>query len=252
MRKVILEQARLDSQKEKIIITLDNLSRFPKLVQNYLLNSLKEGKEAIYYACLKHGGEFRTSPDQPWFPIKGKYYYLAYEPAFLWKGVIKPFPILSISARDYYFRGKGEMKIKLNRIIPIGKTTGLEMNEASLMRYVSEAPLFPSVFLTSDLITWEKRDSSTVKIMIEDKGVKAEGVFTFNDKYEIIRYDSIRARDTKDGPIKTKWTGYFNEYRNFSGFRIPTYFVAEWNLNEGDFQYARFKLESIEYNHIKH
>jgi hypothetical protein len=250
MKKSILSQALIDSQKKRYSISFANLSKFPEIVQSYLKNSLKENQESIFYAHLKHGGEFRTSLEQPWFPIKGEYHYLAYEPAFFWKGVIKPLPILAISARDFYFRGKGEMKIKLNGIIPLGKTTGPAMDEASLMRFVSEAPLFPSVFLSADYITWEEIDSTTAKVLIMDRGIKAEGVFTFNDKAEIIKYESTRARDSKEGLISTKWTGYFSEYEELDGFKIPTYFVAEWNLPEENFQYVRFRVNSITFNRL--
>ena len=248
MEKEILKQAFLDSQKKKTFISLKDLSRFPEAVQRYLRYSLKEGQESIFYTHLKHVGEFRTSPNQPWFPIKGEYHYLAYEPAFYWKGVIKPLPFLAISARDFYFRGKGEMKIKLNRIIPMGKTTGPEMDEASLMRFVSEAPLFPNVFLSATYISWKEIGSNSAEVIIKDQGIEAKGVFTFNDKGEIIKYASTRARDTKDGLVPTKWTGYFSDYRDFNGFRIPTYFVAEWNLLEEDFQYVRFQVSSLEFN----
>ena len=250
MKKNILEQALLDSQKERTLISFKDISRFPNIVQKYFQYSITEGQEAIFYTKLLHGGEFRTSPTQPWFSIKGSYHYLAFEPSFYWKGVIKPLPILAISAKDYYFRGKGEMKIKLNSIIPLGRTQGPEIDQASLMRYVSEAPLFPSVFLTADFISWEEIDDTSVKIIIEDSGVKAEGTFTFNDKGEVVRYESERARDTKEGPIMTKWTGYFKDYQDFEGFRIPTYIVAEWNLPEGDFQYVKFRVNSIEFNKL--
>lgn len=250
MKKFILQQALLDSQKNRITISLDDVSKYPEVIQRYLRFSLEEGREAVYYAHLKHGGEFRTTPEQPWFLIRGEYHYLAYEPAFYWKGIIKPLPILAISARDFYFRGKGEMKIKLNGIIPLGKTTGPEMDEASLMRFVSEAPLFPSVFLSANYITWEEIDSTSAKVIIEHQGVRAEGIFTLNKKGEIIKYSSTRARDTKDGPKPTKWTGYFGDYTDFHGFKIPTFFVAEWNLPDEDFQYVRFLVNSIDFNKL--
>ncbi len=250
MEKELLKQALLDSQKTKTYISLKDLSRFPEVVQRYLKYSLEENQESIFYTHLKHGGEFRTSPNHPWFPIKGEYHYLASEPAFYWKGVIKPLPFLFISARDFYFRGRGEMKIRLNKIIPLGKTTGPEMDQASLMRFVSEAPLFPSIFLTADYLSWKKIDSTSVKISIEDNEVSAEGIFTFSEKGEIIKYTSTRARETKEGPQLTKWTGYFYDYQNFHGFKIPTYFVAEWNLSEEDFQYVRFRINSINFNKL--
>ncbi len=250
MIKEILKQALLDSQKGRTLVSFKDISRFPDIVQKYLQCSIAEGHEAIFYAKLIHGGEFRTSPTQPWFPIRGYYHYLTYEPSFYWKGVIKPLPILAISAKDFYFRGKGEMRVKLNSLIPIVKTSGPEIDQASLMRYVSEAPLFPSVFLTADFISWEEIDDISVKIFIEDSGVKAEGIFFFNDKGDVVKYESVRARDTKEGPIMTKWTGYFKDYKDFEAFKVPTYFIAEWNLPEGNFQYVKFRVDSIIYNKI--
>ncbi len=248
MKKEILNDALISSQKEREPTSFEKLDTFPEIVQKYLRLVLKEGIEPIYYARLLHSGEFRTDPKQPWFSIKGFYHYLSEKPAFFWKGKIKPLPILVITARDFYYKGKGEVKIRLNKIIPMGKDTGPDMDKASLLRFISEMPLFPSVFLTANYIRWEEIDSTSARIFIEDEGLKAEGIFTFNEKGEIISFEAERARLTRSESSIDKWGGYYENYQDFGSFRVPTYFVGIWYLPEEDFEYVRFKVESIEFN----
>jgi hypothetical protein len=248
MEKEILKLAIEKTSKDKTPLSFASLDNFPEPIQRYLRFALKEGSEPIYYAKLIHGGEFRTAANKPWFPIKGYYHYLADPPAFFWRGKIKPLPILSISARDYYYKGKGEVKIRLGGFIPMGKSSGPEINEASLIRFFSEMPLFPSVFLTSEYTTWQEIDSTSARLTFENEGLKVSGVFFVNDKGELVRVKAERATIVKKEVIMNKWTGYFSDFKTFGDVKVPTYFIAEWNLPEGDFQYAKFTVEELEFN----
>jgi len=248
MKKAILKHALNQLNKKTSTISFQGINKFPEPVQRYLRLILKEGIEPTFYAEMYHGGEFKTDQKQPWFEIKGHYLYLADKPAFYWKGKIKPLPFLSISARDYYYEGKGQVKVKLNCFIHIDKSSGNEVDQASLLRFPSELPMFPSVFLTSYYLKYEEIDSTSARIFIEDKGIKADGVFTFNEKGEITRFESVRARTTKSGLSFDKWGGYYEEYKKFEDFIIPTYFVGVWYLPEGDFEYVKFRVNSIEFN----
>jgi len=108
--------------------------------------------------------------------------------------------------------------------------------------------MFPSVFLTADYLKWEEIDSTSARIFIEDKEIKANGIFSFKEKGEITRFESGRARTSKSGPSFDKWGGYYEEYKKFENFMIPTYFVGVWHLPEGDFEYVKFKVNLIEFN----
>jgi len=251
MKKIFLNHATLSSYINRTSISGGDYSSFPKIVQGYFEYVFPETFEQIFFAKLTHSGEFRTSATQPWFPIKGMYYYLGDIPAFYWEGKINPLPILSINTRDFYYKGIGEVRIRLNSLIPIGTSKDPECNSASLLRYLSEIPLIPTTFLTLQNITWEEIDSSSAKISILDKGLEEACIFTFNDKGEIIRMEAEqRARGVKKGFSMDKWSGHFSGYKELNGIKVPTEFIAEWNLPEGDFQYAKFKVETLEYNKI--
>ena len=57
-------------------------------------------------------------------------------------------------------RVDGPMTIKAGSLFPIVDAAGPEMDQASLLRYLSEMPWFPSSFLR-DRVTWEAVDDST-------------------------------------------------------------------------------------------
>ena len=44
------------------------------------------------------------------------------------------------------------------------------------------------------------------------------------------------------------WSTPVRYYRDFNGRKVPVYGEATWEMPEGDFTYARFVLEEIEYN----
>ena len=131
----------------------------------------------------------------------------------------------------------------------MGTSKGPECDSASLLRYLSEIPLIPTAFLTLQNLTWKEIDSSSVQITIQDKGLEEKCVFIFNDKGEIIKMEAEqRARGIKGGYSMDRWSGHFSNYKEFNGFKVPTEFVAEWNLPEGDLEYAKFKVDTLEYN----
>lgn len=222
MKKAILKHALSQLNKKTSTISFRGINKFPEPVQRYLRLVLTEGIVPTFYAEMHHGGEFKTDQNKPWFEIKGHYHYLVDKPALYWKGKIKPLPILSISAKDYYYEGKGQVKIKLNSLIPIDRSSGSDIDKASLLRFLSELPMFPSVFLTADYLKWEEIDSNSARIFIEDEGIKADGVFTFNERGLITKFESARARITNNRTSIDKWGGYYDDYKKFGNFLIPT------------------------------
>ncbi len=133
----------------------------------------------------------------------------------------------------------------------MGTSKGPECNSASLLRYLSEMPLIPTTFLTLQNLSWKAIDSSSVQITIQDKGLEETCVFTFNEKGEIAKMEADqRARGVKKGYSMDRWCGHFSNYNEFNGIKVPTEFIAEWNLPEGDFQYAKFKVDTLEYNKL--
>ncbi|MCG3258467.1 MAG: hypothetical protein H7644_01860 [Candidatus Heimdallarchaeota archaeon] len=136
MKKAILKHALNQLNKKTSTISFQGINKLPEPVQRYLRLVLTKGSESTYYCKMHYGGYFRTDSKRPWFSIKGYYHYLVDKPAFYWRGKIKPLPILSITARDYYYKGKGEVIINLYSLISIDRSSGSDIDKASLLRFL--------------------------------------------------------------------------------------------------------------------
>lgn len=99
-------------------------------------------------------------------------------------------------------------------------------------------------------IRWEAIDPNHAKASIDYKGVKAEGVFTFNDKGEFTKFETDdRYMDTGKGKSeKHKWTAEASNYIEKNGIKIPSRLKAIWNLPDGDYEYFNGTLSDIVYN----
>ncbi len=234
------EVARLFDASEDIstkIYTSDQILDLPNPVQRYFKFSLRENQPYVSCVRLKHGGEFR--PKEKWMPIKGEEYFTAQKPGFIWYGKV-PF----ISAKDMYYHGKGNLKIKLFSLIKIVDVLGKEVNQGELLRWLGESPIFPTALLPTDKLKWESIDTNSAKVILTDNNLTVEGVFHFAESGEITEFKTKRYKDK----TLEDWTGFYKNYKTINGMKIPFYLEVVWNLESGDFSYAKFNIETIDFN----
>ena len=141
------------------------------------------------------------------------------------------------------------MLIKLLSTITVADAAGSEMDISSLIRFLSEAPWFPTALLPSDYIKLIEIDSNSAQVIIKDNGYTASGIFSFNEKGEIIKFVTNDRYMEVDGKyFKEQWGGYYRNYQEIEGMKIPIEAEVEWNLASGDFQYVKIKITDIQYN----
>ena len=215
----------------------DQIKDLPKPVKRYFQYALQENQPYISYARLKHGGQFRTS--EKWLPIKGKEYFTSEKPGIIWYAKI-PF----VSAKDMYFKGKGNLVIKLLSFIKVVDAKGKEIDQGELLRWLSETTIFPTALLPSKNLKWEPIDENSAKVIFSDYNQTVDGTFFFNDLGQISHFKAKRYKDT----TLEDWTCSYKDYREVAEMMIPFYFEVKWNLVSGDFCYAKFNIEIIDYN----
>ncbi|RLC96723.1 MAG: hypothetical protein DRI40_02360 [Chloroflexi bacterium] len=225
------------------VFTRDQVRGLPPPTQRYLQYCLKEGQRYIAFARLKHGGSFRMGEGKKWLPIVGEEYFTTDPPGFIWRGRVKPFPVIWITGRDRYYQGKGNMLIKLFSLVTVADSKGEEMDQSSLVRWVAEAPWFPTALISSRYLGWEPVDDSSAKVVASYEGIGCSAVFRFNAQGQITQLSTQdRFRDVDGRPVRTGWTGYYRQYRDWNGVKVPTEVEVVWNLPGGDFSYARFQV----------
>jgi hypothetical protein len=240
-------KSELEKDTEKLFAVSENISGkvytskqikdLPVPVQRYFKYSLKENQSYISYVRLQHGGEFRASNN--WASIKGEEYFTVQKPGFVWFGKVSLF-----SAKDIYIDGKGNLKVKLLSIIKIIDVTGKEADQGELLRWLGEAPLFPTALLPSENLRWEPIDNNSAKGIFTDKNLTVDGIFYFTEEGQITQFKTKRYKDK----TLENFTGHCGDYKTVDGVKVPFYLEATWNLESGNFSYAKFRVKKIEYN----
>lgn len=149
---------------------------------------------------------------------------------------------------DSYVEGKGAMKGVLGKLIPLFNQRGAEMDQASLVTFLSEALLLPSAALQS-YVTWKPIDDLHAEATISRYGSTASGIFSFRENGECISFttDDRTAIGMDGSKQNVRWTAYMDNYRIFNGLRQPTRLRAVWHYDEGDLVYFDSDNLHIEY-----
>ena len=148
---------------------------------------------------------------------------------------------------DYFVNGKGGMKGVLAKLFQLFDQTGEQMDKAALVTYLAEIIFLPEALL-QNFVSFNQLDSHRVEACIEYKGVKASGVFHFNDAYEMIYFSTDeRGQSSSDGSIENiPWEAQCREYKLYSdGIKRPTVFRAVWKYPDQDFIYFDGKISSV-------
>lgn len=234
--------------KHEVVVDAD-LNELPRPVQNWLKYSQVVGKERIVAVRTKQDVSMRLKADSSWMNAQVEQYFRTDEPGFIWTVDIKMVPLLHIVGRDRYIDGRGNMLIKLLSLKTVANGSGKEIDQGTLLRYLAETMWFPSAAI-SKYIKWEEIDSTSAKATMSYKGVTASGVFTFNEKGEVLSLVAQRYGDF-DGEYRMEtWSVVTKGYKEFNGLNIPSEGDLIWKLKTGDFHWYHFKVKEMEYNQL--
>ena len=149
---------------------------------------------------------------------------------------------------DYFVNGKGGMKGVLAKSFQLFDQTGEQMDKAALVTYLAEIIFLPEVLL-QNFVSFNQLDSHRVEAYIEYKGLKACGIYHFNDAHEMIYFSTDeRGQSSSDGSIENiPWEAQCREYKLYSdGIKRPTIFRAVWKYPDQDFIYFDGKISSVD------
>lgn len=229
------------------IITIADLQGLPQCVQKWLERSQVIGKERIATVRLKQKGLMRLKEGHSWMSAEAEQYFTVDKPGFIWKAKVRMAPLVYFTGRDKYFDGKGKMLIKALSLFPVAASEGKEMDQGTLLRYLAEMQWFPTAAL-NDYIKWEEIDSNSARATMSYKGVTASGIFTFNEKGDLVEFSAKRYREANGKYVLTDWGGRTTEYREFNGIRISNKCDIFWKLDTGEFNWFKCEITDIEYN----
>jgi len=237
---------------EKRVVTKEMLEDLPTVVRRWLERSNVAGGEFIHSVHLFQRGKMRTSSDGRWMPVEAEQWFRTDEPGFIWVADVRAAPGIHLAGRDSYMHGKGRMLIKLLSLIKVADASGKETDQGAMLRYLAETVWFPSAAL-SPYIVWEEVDSTSARATIDYGGIKASGLFRFNQDGDVVSFEARRYYDRREGATLENWLIQIDpgSCREFGGVRVPTRAVVTWRLKDGDFTWYRLEVTDIHYNEVK-
>jgi hypothetical protein len=248
-RQLHIEQGQLisDAHPYKAIVTAEKLQGLPIPVQRWLTLSRVSSMNNVNLIHIHQQGKLRTTPHGQWTNFKAEQYFSIDPPAFIWSMHMKPYAFVNITGRDKFRDGHGQMLIKIESCFTIGNSSGEEINQGSLMRYLAETIWFPQAAL-SRYITWESMDDNQALATIHYEGLKASGVFTFNKEGLPISFEGERYGDFNGVFRKEKWHIQTTAFKSFNNIVVPQKSEVTWKLKEGDFNWLLLEVTDVSYN----
>lgn len=229
------------------IIQGTDLEGLPPVVKKWLEQSQVVGKERIKAVRLKQTASMRLKEEGPWMLADVQQYFRVDEPGFIWKVKVNIAPLIYFTGRDKYEDGRGHMLIKALSLLKVADASGKEIDQGAMLRYLAESVWFPTAALSS-YIKWEEVDANSARATMTYGGITASGVFTFNEKGEVLNFVAQRYRDVNGQYLMNTWVVDIKEHKDFNGIRIPSAGEVIWRLETGDYNWYRFEINDIEYN----
>ncbi|WP_125153471.1 DUF6544 family protein [Clostridium rectalis] len=237
------------SKRSEEILKMEHIKKLPIQVQKYLNYVGAVGKPKVRNINVSISGEMKQGINKPWMQVKANQYnfYKDYTRIFYIQGRVMGMPLIGM---DSYIKGKGSMVIKAASLFKVVDEIGEKMNQAALITLLDDILIFSPGALIDDRITWESVSDNVVKCFIEDHNNKVSAYVHFNEEGALINVETNdRYLIDEDGLYKNvKWSTPVKNYKEVNGIKYPTYGEGIWHLKDGDFTYAKFNIENVQYN----
>ncbi|MEW6335305.1 MAG: DUF6544 family protein [Thermodesulfobacteriota bacterium] len=228
----------------------DDLTGLPAPVQRYLRASLTDGQPVVSAVTMAHRGTFNMRESgEGWKPFTSTQRVITRRPGFDWDARIAVMPAVTVRVHDAYIAGEGVLQAALYGLVTLVEMRGTpEIAQGELMRFLAEAPWYPTALLPGQGVRWEAVDGTSAKATIRDGETTVALLFRFDDQGLIasVRAEA-RGRAVGGAMIPTPWEGRWGGYEVRDGMRVPTEGEVAWLLPGGPKPYWRGRVTRLAY-----
>lgn len=202
------------------------MAQLPAPVQRYFDYVFPNGPKPLRGVRMKMEGQFRPPGQSDFGPMTARQYAAVTRPAFVFTATTHVLPGVWAAAMDAYTDGRMRMKVKLLSTFSIVDEEGPRLDAISRMRYVLEAPLFPTALLPGPHLRWEAIDPETARAVVLGEAGDRIGAYRVRidakGRITRFRYDGeAEANGRYHGAGEQALRG---DYRLIDGVRVPTRF----------------------------
>jgi hypothetical protein len=229
---------------QPMLITAEMIASKPYPVQQWLNRAGVLTKSLPPFFRLLQSGSLVTAPGQDKISFSATQISSSSEPEFVWRSQMTTTGGITIDGRDKLLEGKGAMKIRLMGLYPIANAEGKEIDQGSLLRYLSEIGCMPMLALKT-FISWEAVDSVTAKASIHNIEQEVSGLFHFTKDGDFLSFTAERYyTNGQSAPRLEEWEVRVvpDCYKVVKGIRVPYKFEISWNLKEGKWTWMELMI----------
>jgi hypothetical protein len=239
--------ARAASSREESLVTEEMLGDLPEPVQRYLRYTGIVGKPFVRTVRLEQKGALYLGSKQGWVPLEAEEHYTVQPPGFVWDANIHRGPLPIARGRDMYAGGEGSMLIKAGSLLTVVDDEGPEIDQGSMMRYLSEMIWFPTAFL-GDSVSFEGINNESARVTLTDYSKSVSATMYFDREGRFTDFVAKRYRMVEGGYDLETWSTPAYEYGELAGLKLPVRGGAVWKLADGDLKYGDITITALEYD----
>src|SRR5215208_6228212 len=219
--------ARATTTAGEAVVTEAMLKDLPEPVRRYLKHTGIVGKPSVDTVYLEQKGQMYLGSKQGWVPLDAEEHYTVQPPGFVWDATIHRGPLPIARGRDMYAGGEGRMLIKAGSLFTVVDDEGPEINQGSLMRYLSEMIWFPTAFL-HDNVSFEDINDTSARVTLTDRGRSVSATMYFDEEGKFTDFVAKRYRMVEGGYDLETWSAPAYEYGELAGLKLPLRGGAVW------------------------
>jgi len=245
----VREGLKRTKELEKTAVTEKDIAHLPEPIQKYLKYVGVLGKEKVYNIQVHINGTMRINKKSDWCNIKIQQYsfFDILTRLFYLRLTMNGLPIKGL---HFYKSGIASMVIKILGLIPVVNGSGEKMNQAETVTVFNDMCIMAPATLIDSRIQWRSIDDYTVEATFKHNGIQITATLYFNELGQLVNFVSDDRYYSPTGETfeQVRWSTPIQSYQNINGFNLATYGEAIWSFPEGDFTYAKFYIQDIQYN----
>ncbi|GAB4304168.1 MAG: hypothetical protein Fur0034_20890 [Desulfuromonadia bacterium] len=247
-----LERGRLPISPA--VVDFRELEGLPAPVERFFRTVLTDGMPMVSGVRISHGGSLNMGEaEERWRPFVSDQRVVAKGPGFDWNARVSLLPGVPVWVHDCFVDGEGILNGAIYGLFPVVEMRGGgPIAEGELIRFVAEAPWYPTVLLPSQGVRWEPKDDRSARLSLVEKGVRVSLTIFFDQEGRIgsVRSEG-RGRTVGKEIVPTPWVGRFGEYRKVEGMVVPMDGEVAWVTPEGEKPYWRGRIREIRYEYAR-
>jgi hypothetical protein len=226
----------------------DAIRTLPPTVQAYFRAVLPDQVGLVHAVQLVQRGSFNLGEtDDRWVDFSAKQKVVTNPPGFVWDANMRVMLSVPVHVHDAYVAQLGMLRPSLLGLYDMADIRGSgDIAEGELMRFLAEAPWYPTCLLPGHGVTWTAIDERSAKATLVDGPNSVSLTFVFGADRLIEKVCAeARGRTVGGKLVPTPWEGSWSDYAWRDNMLVPIAGEVAWLLPEGRKPYWRGRVEHI-------